>query len=742
MLGASIPPEENLHLVMGKGLYVDDVKRSNTLYLGVVRSIYPRALIRNIEVGDAVRISKLVIRSDDLSSIFKNTLMPATGPPETRMAKMPILASDRVNFVGQPIAALVCEDPYTLQDALELVSVEYEPLEPVIDPIKSLRGEAPVIHAELGSNICLYKEMGGDVREVFEKAEVVLEDEYEIHRVAPVPMEPRSTLAVYEDGRLTLHVASQGVFIFKQYLLENLAIPEDHVRIVQSDVGGAFGSKTPPYPEHLLAIYAAMRLGRPVKWVETRREHLTASNHSRDIRAKVSIAAGRDGVIHGLKASILADIGAYAFFVNPLFGVFTAQQVTGPYDIKAAYVEVTAVYTNKTPTGPYRGFSRPEAAFIYERALDMLADELHLDPVEVRRRNLVRLEKMPYKTSLGLELDREDYLGILDKALNLFNYQQVKVEIEAERKKGRMIGVGLANYFELNRAGFGRGEAGLARLEKDGSISVMTGAGPHGQGLATILRQIVAWEMGIPIERTRFLMSDSSLMKTGVGTFGSRSTVISGEAIVSAARSLRQLILEHASSLLRVPKTRLSYLNGYVRDVADPSKSVELRYIAEKVGPLEAHVFVEGRDIFSYGVHMAIVEVDRESGAVKLLRYVCVDDAGRIINPLLAEGQVIGGVAQAVGQVFYEEIAYSEDGQPLNVTISDAGLPTALEICPVESTLLEYPSGYSHGARGIGEAGTIAGLPTLVRAVENAIGRKIRTTNLKTEKVWRISNSE
>ncbi|MEM3031982.1 MAG: xanthine dehydrogenase family protein molybdopterin-binding subunit [Nitrososphaerota archaeon] len=740
MIGTSIAPEENLRLVTGRGVYAGDVNIHGVLYLGVVRSPYPHAMVRRVDASDASKVSRLVILPSDLETIFKTVLMPAMGFPDVKMARMPILASDRVNFVGQPVAAVICDDLYTIQDAVELVSVDYDPLEPVVDPKRALDGGAPVIHPEIGSNICVYRELGGDVTEAFRRADVVLEDEYEIHRVAPAPMEPRATVAVYENGRLTLYVASQGVFMFKQLLLENLALQEDHVRIVQADVGGAFGSKTPPYPEHLLAVYASMRLGRPVKWVETRRENLMASSHSRDIRGRVSLAASREGRIMGIRASITADIGAYAFFVNTLFGVFTGQQITGPYDIRAAHVDVTAVYTNKTPTGPYRGFSRPEAAFIYERAVDMLADELGLDPAKVRLNNLVKLESMPYKTPLGLELDPEDYHNIMSRALTLFNYDRLKTELGAERRSGRMVGMGLANYFELNRAGFGRGESGLARLEQDGTVSLVTGAGPHGQGLATILRQIAAWEMGISLERTRFLGPDSDLMKTGVGTFGSRSTVISGEAVISAAKALKRLILERASSLLGVPLSQLSYSNGYITTVGSPSTTVDLRYIAEKAGPLEAQVFVEGKDIFSYGVHMAIVEVDGESGAVRLLRYACVDDAGRVVNPLLAEAQVVGGVAQAVGQVFYEEIFYDSDGQPQNLTISDAGLPSALEMGPVESMLLEYPSLYSHGARGIGEAGTIAGLPTLVRAVENALGMRVKSTNLKTERIWRMSN--
>ncbi len=741
MIGAPVPPEENIRLVMGRGKYADDVRHENVLYLGVVRSPYAHARVVKVDVGDAAKFSKLTILPQDLQTTLKSLHMPAVGFPDVKMARMPILAIDKVNFVGQPVASIVCDDPYTLQDVLELVSVDYEPLEPVLDPGKALESGAQIIHSDIGSNICMYKIVGGDVNKVFEDAEVVLEDRYEIHRVAPAPMEPRAALAVYENGRLTLHVASQGVFIFKQYLLENLLLPEDRVRVVQYDVGGAFGSKTPPFPEHLLAAHAAIRLCRPVKWVESRRENLTASSHSRDIRGRVSVAAGKDGRIRGIKATIIADIGAYAFFVNPLFGVFTAQQITGPYDIRAAYVDVKAVYTNKAPTGPYRGFSRPEAAFIYERAVDMLSDQLDIDPADVRIRNLVRLEDMPYKTPLGLELDPEDYHSIMNRALNIFNYRKVRAELETEKRRGRLVGLGMANYFELNRAGFGGGEAALARLEKDGTISIMTGAGPHGQGLATILRQMAAWELDVAVDRIRFLEPNSDLMKTGVGTFGSRSTVISGEAVISAVRKLRELILEHASYIMGVQPLQLTYSKGRIVGHGNPPPEISLIQIAEMAGPLETQVFVQGKDIFSYGVHLAVVEVDKETGAVRLLKYMCVDDAGKIINPLLAEGQVIGGVAQAVGQIFHEEVYYDANGQPQNVTISDAGLPTALDIGPVESILLEYPSQYSHGARGIGEAGTIAGLPTLVRAVENAIGRRVKSTNLKGEKVWRMINN-
>jgi carbon-monoxide dehydrogenase large subunit len=742
VLGIPIPPEENLRLVMGRGKYVDDIRMEGALYLGVVRSPYAHAKVVKVDVGDAARIARLTILFQDLQTTLKSLYMPAAGFPGVKMARMPVLAIDKVNFVGQPVAAIVCDNQYILEDALELVSVDYEPLKPVLDPRKALDDNAPLIHPDIGSNICIHRVMGGDVTKVFEEAEVVIEDEFEIHRVAPIPMEPRAALATYDNGTLTLHVASQGVFIFKQYLLENLLLPENNVKVVQSDVGGAFGSKTPPYPEHLLVAHAAMKLGRPVKWVESRRENLIASSHSRDLRGRVSVAAEKNGRIRGVKAAIIADIGAYAFFVNPLFGVFTAQQITGPYDIRAAYVDVKAVYTNKTPTGPYRGFSRPEAAFLYERAVDMLADHIGLDPAEVRIKNLVRYEDMPHRTPLGLELDPEDYHDIMGKALKIFDYWKVKVEVETERKNGRMIGLGLANYIELNRASFGGGESALARLEKDGSISISTGAGPHGQGLATILRQLAAWELGVTLDKVRFLESNSDLMKTGVGTFGSRSTVISGEAVISAVRNLKHLILEHASSIMGLPPSQLRYYGDRIIGQSIPSQEINLVQVAERAGPVEVQVFVQGKDIFSYGVHLAVVEIDKESGAVKVLKYMCVDDAGKVVNPLLAEGQVIGAVAQAVGQVFHEEIRYDANGQPQNVTISDVGVPTSLDIGSVESILLEFPSQYSHGARGIGEAGTIGGLPTLVRAVENAINRRVRSTNLKYETLWHMINND
>lgn len=733
--GRPIPPKENRRLVIGKGLYVDDVKMKDCLYLGVVRSPYSRGLIKSVDIADAMKKAVDVLTLQNVTKYLKNVFLPAAGFPNVRKALMPVLANDRVNFVGQPVVAVLSDDPYKVADLLELVNVDYEPLEPVLSVEEALSEDAPIIHPEIGSNVCVSGSVGGDVEEVFRSADHVVQDKLYIHRVAHAAMEPRGGVAYLFNGKLHMHVSAQGALAFKQHLLENLNLSPEDVRVVQTDVGGGFGSKTPPYPEHVLIAVAALKWGRPVKWVESRRENLTSAMQGRDMWAEVALASTSDGTILGLKAKITADIGAYAFSVNPIYSYFTAQQLTGPYKIKAAHAVFQCVYTNKTPTGPYRGFSRPESCFIYERAVDLLADELKMDPVELRIKNLVRLSEMPFKSPLGIELDREDYVGIMNEALAFFNYDTTKKKVEEERRKGKLIGLGVCNYVELVSAALGGGESAFIKIDENGKILFTAGIGPQGQSLATTLSQLVADEMDVDIDDVEFLGSDSSFLSRGMATVGSRSIVIGGEAVIQAARKLKEILSEHASTMLNTPPEELKYVKGRWIAQDGSNKSVSLKDIVSKTGPIQLEVFVQGRDIFSYGVHMAIVEVDPETGLVSLLDYRCVDDAGRVVNPLVAEAQIVGGVAQAIGQVLYEAFYYDENGQPQTVSLADLGIPTAVEIRKIISKFSEYPSMYSHSARGIGEAGTVGGISTLVRAVENAVGTRLSTTNLNPQHV-------
>lgn len=736
-VGRGIAPLESIKFVRGEGKYVDDIE-SGVVHLGVVRSPYAHALIEGIDASDAIKRALLVLLPGEIEKELPHPRVPADTYGDARIVEMPILAGRKVNFVGQPVVGVVGRDRYEVEDLKELVSVDYSPLEAVIDPEEAIKSSAPLIHDELGSNVSLRTVIaGGDVDEAFRRAGVVVEDELYVHRVVPNPIEPRGFMATFKDDRLAVRASTQSVFRMRTELARIFGLPPENVRVEMPDVGGAFGSKTPVYPEYVLACYASRVLGRTVKWIEARREHLVATHQGRDVKARIRVAASRSGEVLGLQARVLADIGAYNFFVNSWYGCFVAQQLTGPYRIGAASVEVLSVFTNKTPTGPYRGFGRPEAAFFYERAMDLLSDELRLDPAELRMRNLVRPDQMPHMTVLGLRLDKNDYPSILRTALESFKYKETREWVRREREAGRLIGLGLAVYIEISRTSWGEGA--LLRLREDGKIELFTGAGPHGQGIKTILAQLVADELCMDIRHIEPQPADSAALPRGVGTFASRSATIAGAAALEAARELKQILLRAASDVLGVPPVGLVIEDGIVSVRGDPRRSVSLSEVAKKRGPIEVYKFVSGDDVVSFGSHMAIVEVDRETGRVEVLRYMAVDDAGRVINPLLIEGQLIGGIMQGAGQLLYEGAPYSPEGQPMIGGIGDAGVPSSAEsLNEIDSVVTEHPSSFTHGARGIGEAGTIGSLPTLTRAVEDAVGKRLRTTRINLEDLWRV----
>lgn len=735
-VGKSIKASEGLKVIKGETQYVDDISPSNVLYLHVVRSPLAHALIKSIDTSDALKKSLLVITQDDIRRAFQGGFLQAVEYPNANIVRMPTLAESKVKFVGQPVAAVIGRDRSEAEDLGDLVSVDYEPLEVVTDPEKALDSSSPIIHNGLGTNVCVSATLGGDTDAVFKEADFIVEDQLISNRVSPNPIEPRGIIVSWESNRLKVWVSSQGVFRLKQGLSDVMGLGEERIRVIQTDVGGAFGSKSPVYPEYVLACYASKVLKNPIKWIETRMEHLVATYHGRDVRARLSLAAKRDGTILGIRGRVLADIGAYNFFINANYAPFVSQQLTGPYSIKAATVETLSVFTNKTPIGPYRGAGRPEAAFFYERMMDLAAEELKMDPAEIRMKNLVRPEKMPYSNPLGLTLDPEDYPSILRRALNASDYEGMKMRAEADRNRGRLVGLGLGNYIELNRVS--AGEGALVRLNRDGGVTVVTGLGPHGQGHGTMLAQLVADELDLDFESVEVIYGDSDLLPRGVGTFGSRSAVIGGAAAVQAARQLKKKIVEATSKLSETPVENLQYERGLIKQQSIGNIVMTLKDFALRAEGQEAFVFYEAKDIFSFGVHTALVEVDEETGHVNVMEYKAADDAGRVINPLLTEGQIMGGIIQGLGQVFYEDMIYGQDGQPLGAGIGDAGVPSAVEAINVESHLLEFPSSFPHGARGVGEAGTIGALPALVSAVDSAIDTRIRTTSIRPERVLKL----
>jgi len=751
---------EDLKFIRGAGRYVDDVKFDNMLRLNVVRSPYAHARIKEIDLSDVTKNgASLVMTASDISQVFKNSI-PSFPHPQAKIIGLPVLAERKANFVGQPVAAFVSSNKYDGEDLEELASVDYESLQPVLDPLKAIEPSSPIIHESIGTNVNLSTTEGrGDVDSAFSRSDaVVIEDRLSTHRVAPNPIEPRGIIASWDGKRFTVLVSCQGVFALREAFKDTLKLSNEQIRIIQTDVGGAFGSKSQLFPEYALACYAAMKLRRPVKWIETRKENLIATHHGRDVMADISLAAKRDGEILGLRGRVVADVGAYSFSVNTRYGTFVADQLTGPYRTPLARVEVLNVFTNKTPLGPYRGAGRPEAAFFYERMMDLLADELKLDEVEVRQRNFVRPEEMPYASPTGFVLDTEDYRSIVKKSLDFLEYRKISEQISKTGVSGAssaplLLGLGISDYIEVNRSA--PGESALARLEKDGTITLISGLGPHGQGHLTMLTNLISKELGVSAEEAgkmiHVVFGDSDLLARGVGTFGSRSTVAGGNAAVRAVQELKKNILEEASKISGIPSERLHCANGGVQEETVNGGSYKtvltLRQVAEKTEQqIESSGFYEVKDTTSFGVHMAIVEVDPQTGRARIVKYGAVDDAGRIVDKMSAEAQVAGGIMQGIGEVFYEEMIYDSEGQPIVGTIGDAGVPTAVEGMIPRSELLEYPSSNPLGTRGVGEAGAIAAPDTLVRAVEKALRRsgrnvRIKSTLLKPEIVLELLSS-
>jgi len=739
-------PVEDLKFVTAKGRYVDDIKLEGMLRLNILRSTHAHARIKQIDLSEIERRGNLTIKSSDIAKVFKETL-PAVVLPNVKIVRQPVLASNKANFVGQPVAAFVSRNQYIGEDLSELASIDYEPCEPVVDPYKAMEPSSPIVHENIGSNVNLSTVIGqGDIDHAFSKADVIVEDKLSTHRVAPNPIEPRGVIVSWDGSRFTITIASQSAFAIREGFKETLGgINNDQVRIVQTDVGGAFGSKGAVYPEYILACYAAMRLRRPIKWIETRSEHLIGTHQGRDVRAEISLAARSNGEILGLKARVLADIGAYNFHVGTRYGPFVAEQLSGPYRVPSASVEVLHVFTNKAPIGPYRGAGRPEAAFFYERMMDLLADELSIDQSEIRLRNLIASGEMPYTSSTGLRLSPEDYISIANKSLDYFDYEKLKEQFVEKNSGSRTVGLGLATYIEVSKTG--PGETALARLEADGSFTLISGLGPQGQGHTTMIRNLLATELGVAKDRIKVVFGDSDLMPSGFGTFGSRSASVGGAAAVRAARKLIDRMIEAASSVLEIDKSKLYYSSGEIRRRDYQEFHLPLEKLASSMveGKLQCFDYYETGDVSAFGVHMALAEVDSGSGMVKVLGYNALDDAGKVIDEVSAESQIAGGVMQGISEVLYEQVVYNEEGQPAVGTIGDAGVPSACESISPRSVFVEFPSSFIHGARGIGEAGAIGAVPSLVRAVEVALRKekgernknvRIRSTSLAPELVY------
>ncbi len=719
---------------------MDDFAPPGLLHAAVVRSPHAHARVGRIRARG--RIEVVTARS-----LGRPLLLP--GEIEGgAVAHHPVLAGDRVHYVGQPVAVVIARTQAEALDAAAAVDVDYVPLPPVVDAEQALRDGAPVLHPKLRTNLAYRTAWTrGAAKRAFAGAPATIAQRISHQRVAAIAIEGRAVLATPPAGAVrTLSVWSSTQM--PHALRDELAghVPRRvTVRVIAPDVGGGFGAKGSIYPEELLIPMLALRLGRPLKWVESRREHLMTICHGRAQFADVQLAASSDGQIVGLRLRVVADVGAYLMTTTAEIPPLTLEMATGPYLIRDVEVELLEAYTNKVPTGAYRGAGRPEAAFYLERAIDILAGTLHRDPAEVRRRNFIPPDAFPYTAPSGAVYDSGNYAAALDRALLAGSYAQWRDRQAQLARDGRCIGIGLSSYVETCTYG---SDASRVELDTSGSVTVYSGTSPHGQGGATGFAQIVADALGVDVSRVSVITGDTALIPEGDGTAGSRTLVVGGSAVYRAAQGLRRKLLERAARRLEASVEDLVLSAGRVAVAGVPARSLSL---TELVGPRRKALAASGQytvrgSTFPFGTHISVVEVDPDTGEFQLLQHVAVDDCGVVINPLLVEGQVHGGVAQAIGQALYEGVEYDETGQILTGSLLDYAIPRSPHVPPIMTLRTETPSPRNPlGAKGIGEAGTIGATPAVVNAVIDALARfgvRHLEMPLTPMKIWRAARAQ
>ena len=726
-MGAAVRRSEDRRFVTGRGRYVDDVVLPNLCHAVVVRSTLAHARLARIDTGAALASpgSLLVLTAAELGEVA--TPIPirlAPLPGFERYLQWP-LAADRVRYVGEPVALVVAEDRYAAEDAAARVMVDYEPLDAVVDPREAL-ADRVLVHDASGTNVATrYRVARGDADGAFASAPYTRRETFRCHRHSGVPLETRGLVATWASGKLTVLGATKVTFFNRRALARMLALDETSIELIEVDVGGSFGVRGEFYPEDLLIPLAAMRLGRPVKWIEDRRESFVATNHSREIVCELEIAAHTDGTILGLRGRVLADMGAYVRTNGGVVPAKAAQFLPGPYRIANFACEVAAVVTNKTPTGTYRGPGRFEANFFRERLLDLMAADLGLDPAEVRLRNLITSAELPW--SIGALVPYEasgaydggDYGAALRRALEASDYARLAKD-NGRLIDGRMHGVGIGCFVESS----GAGPAETARIvvRGPGRVELSSGCASSGQGHETVMAQILADELGVPFEWITVFHGSTNLVAEGWGTYHSRAVVVGGSAVAAAATVLKKQLVAVAAERSGLDERALDYRDGvvYRRDDAAAPPVLALADAA----PLEATgKFTTTALTYTYGAHVAHVAVDPETGATDVVKLVTVEDVGRAINPALVHGQALGSAVQGLSGAFLEELVYDETGQLLTGTLADYALPTAADFPSIESITLEDAPSTSNplGAKGAGEGGIVATGAAAANAVAAAL---------------------
>ncbi len=760
LIGKRIKRKEDPRLITGTATYTDDIQLPGMHHASILRSPYGAARIRGIDISKAVQHPGVV-------AVFTGADTKDVGPvpcgaslPGLRVPHHYILAIDRTYFAGHPVAVVVATDRYVARDAVDLIEVDWEPLAAVADPEKAIAPGAPAVHPEWPDNTAFtFHQENGEVDKVFAEAEVVVKQRITSQRLIPSPMEPRGVVADYKSGdkTMTIYSSSQIPHLMRNLVAQMLGIADNRLRVVAPEVGGGFGCKLNVYAEEALMGFISMRTGKPVKWIESRRENFLTTIHGRGHVDYFEIAARKDGTILGMKLKLIQDLGAYHQLLTPAIPTLSVLMMPGIYDFKNIRADIVGAFTNCVPTDAYRGAGRPEATHGIERMVDMLAAELKMDPAEIRLKNFVPNEAFPYATATGLTYDSGNYAEPLKKALGIVDYRKLRADQAKARAEGRLMGIGISTYGEICAMGpspatpAGGWESASVRIEPSGKVTVMTGIKPQGQGEETTFAQIAADELGLSIDDITVLHGDTMVVQYGIGTFGSRATAIGGTALYLALQDLKAKIKKFGGMLLNSEDVSFGggecVCNKSGKTVA-LSQIAGASYRAMKLPPntdpgLVATNFWEPPNFtFPFGAHIAVTEVDRDTGAVQITRYVAVDDCGKIINPMIVTGQVHGGVVQGMGQALFEHGIYDENAQLISGEFMDYTIPKATMVPWIETDHTVTPSPVNPlGVKGVGEAGTIGASPAIVNSVVDALsplGVKHLDMPLSPESIWKV----
>jgi aerobic carbon-monoxide dehydrogenase large subunit len=748
--GAAVKRREDPRFLRGDARYVDDIKLPGMLHAAFLRSPHAHARVVALRTEDALRMPGVVrvFTFADLERWMKPLPLFGAVPPglgaavrvDMRQAAQYALVKERARHVGEVVAMVLAGSRACAEDAVDRIEVDWQPLAPAVDMIAAAEPGAPLVHPEWGTNVAVaFTHAIGDPDATFAAAPVVMRETFHIQRHAGMPLEPRGVVAVWDrrDGSLTTWNSTQVAHFVREGLRVVLDLPPHKVRVIAPDLGGGFGTKASGYPEDALIPIAAMVLNRPVKWVEDRREHMMGSAHARHQTHAIELAAQRDGTILAVRDRIWLDLGAYNVW-GVVLPYNTVAHLIGPHRVRNMRVDVRAVVTNKTPNAPYRGAGRPETVFAMDRAVDCLARQLGMDPADVRRKNYIRADEMPFELGMPyrdgnpLVYDSGDFPAALEAALEAVGYPERRREQTRLRQHGIHRGIGISGYVE--GTAIGPFEGATVKLDLSGRVIVATGAVSSGQGHETSFAQVAADVLGVPIDWVTVIGGDTAAVPFGVGTFASRSAVTAGSSITDAASQVRAKLVRAAANMLEAAPDDIEIEEGRVFVRGAPGSAIPLGGIVQASIPTFAKPGVASPDFeasayhhvptvtYASAVHVASVEVDVGTGHVKLLRYVVAHDCGKVINPLIVEGQVHGGVAQGVGGALFEEMVYDGEGQLLTGTLMDYLIPTAMELPPLETVHLEYPSPRNPlGAKGLGEGGAISPPAAIANAIEDAL---------------------